>query len=42
MVRFVEQDSDGNVVWESYGVFGPFDVHRQVSYFISCSWHVDF
>ncbi|XP_060560227.1 nuclear factor NF-kappa-B p105 subunit-like isoform X2 [Ruditapes philippinarum] len=29
MVRFVEQDPEGNVVWESYGLFGPFDVHRQ-------------
>nr|AHI17304.1 nuclear Factor kappa B-a [Mytilus galloprovincialis] len=28
-VRFVEQDEDGNVVWEAFGNFGPFDVHRQ-------------
>ncbi|XP_060071732.1 nuclear factor NF-kappa-B p105 subunit-like isoform X2 [Ylistrum balloti] len=28
-VRFVEQDEDGNVTWEAYGSFGPFDVHRQ-------------
>ncbi|KAL5018885.1 hypothetical protein ScPMuIL_004607 [Solemya velum] len=28
-VRFVEQDDDGNTLWESYGNFGPFDVHRQ-------------
>lgn len=29
-VRFVEQDDDGHTVWEAYGNFGPFDVHRQV------------
>ncbi|XP_053392566.1 nuclear factor NF-kappa-B p105 subunit-like [Mercenaria mercenaria] len=29
MVRFVEQDPEGAVVWEKYGHFGPFDVHRQ-------------
>ena len=29
-VRFVEQDDDGTVMWESFGNFGPFDVHRQV------------
>ncbi|XP_069124904.1 nuclear factor NF-kappa-B p105 subunit-like isoform X1 [Argopecten irradians] len=28
-VRFVEQDEDGQVTWEAYGTFGPFDVHRQ-------------
>nr|AKC01669.1 NF-kB [Mizuhopecten yessoensis] len=28
-VRFVEQDEEGNVTWEAYGTFGPFDVHRQ-------------
>ncbi|KAK3091585.1 hypothetical protein FSP39_020963 [Pinctada imbricata] len=28
-VRFVEQDDDGNISWESFGNFGPFDVHRQ-------------
>lgn len=28
-VRFVEQDADGNQVWEAFGHFGPFDVHRQ-------------
>lgn len=30
MVRFVEQDKEGNILWEAYGHFGPFDVHRQV------------
>lgn len=29
MVRFLEQDLEGNPVWEAYGNFGPFDVHRQ-------------
>ncbi|XP_033756865.1 nuclear factor NF-kappa-B p105 subunit-like [Pecten maximus] len=28
-VRFVEQDEEGQVTWEAYGTFGPFDVHRQ-------------
>nr|UZH84476.1 P105 [Sinohyriopsis cumingii] len=28
-VKFVEQDESGNVIWESFGNFGPFDVHRQ-------------
>ena len=31
-VRFVEQDEDGNVLWEAFGNFGPFDVHRQVTF----------
>ena len=30
-VRFVEQNDRGDVIWESFGVFGPHDVHRQVS-----------
>lgn len=30
-VRFVEQDDDGKTIWEAFGNFGPFDVHRQVS-----------
>ncbi|XP_062573284.1 nuclear factor NF-kappa-B p105 subunit-like [Saccostrea cucullata] len=28
-VRFVEQDDDGKTIWEAFGNFGPFDVHRQ-------------
>ncbi|ESO05712.1 hypothetical protein HELRODRAFT_77620, partial [Helobdella robusta] len=28
-VRFFEQDEEGNVTWEDYGVFSPQDVHRQ-------------
>jgi hypothetical protein len=31
-VRFVEQDEDGNVLWEAFSNFGPFDVHRQVTF----------
>ena len=30
-VRFFEEDEEGNVKWQGYGVFGPADVHRQVS-----------
>jgi len=37
MVRFVQQDTDGNTVWEAYGHFGPFDVHRQVCVLITTS-----
>lgn len=44
-VRFVEQDDDGKTIWEAFGNFGPFDVHRQVSNRQSvalgiCSWFV--
>lgn len=27
----MEQDDDGKTIWEAFGNFGPFDVHRQVS-----------
>ena len=30
-VLFVEQDKNGETVWQAFGVFGPHDVHRQVS-----------
>ena len=28
-MRFFESDAEGEVEWESYGNFGPSDVHRQ-------------
>ncbi|KAL4240500.1 Nuclear factor NF-kappa-B p105 subunit [Mactra antiquata] len=28
-VRFLELDQDGSPVWQGFGQFGPFDVHRQ-------------
>ena len=30
-IRFFEEGEDGMVKWQSFGQFGPSDVHRQVS-----------